>query len=69
MTFWPPADVDDVEPDIGEEEEEVVRRPGRRASWLNRMIARGARALARGQENAGGGFAPLRRTPRRPRGG
>lgn len=67
MTFWPPADVEDVEPD--DEEDSAVRRPGRRASWLNRMIARGARALARGQENAGGGFLPLRRTPRRPRGG
>lgn len=65
MTFWPPADVEDVEPD----EDEEVRRPGRRASWLNRMIARGARALARGQENAGGGLVPFRRTPRRPRGG
>jgi hypothetical protein len=35
---------------------------GRRVPWWRRMVGRAARALARGQENAGGGRAPLRRT-------
>jgi hypothetical protein len=29
------------------------------------MAARALRAIARGQRNAGGGWLPLRRTPRR----
>jgi hypothetical protein len=37
----------------------------RRARWPARMAARALRAIARGQRNAGGGWFPLRRTPRR----
>lgn len=33
----------------------------RRPSWWRRLVARGLRGLARGQRNAGGGAAPLRR--------
>lgn len=47
-------DVELPEPEPGE---------GRRVPWWRRMVGRAARALARGQENAGGGRAPLRRTP------
>lgn len=39
-------------------EEEEPRRP----SWWRRLVGRAARALARGQRNAGGGRAPLRRS-------
>jgi hypothetical protein len=62
MTFRPPDDVVDVEP--GGDDTPGPGGGRRRAGLLRRLAARALRALARGQRNAGGGRAPLRRTPR-----
>lgn len=63
MFLWPPSELPDVEPGGGEPGPEPGAGGRRRANLLRRLLARGARAIARGQRNAGGRRRPLARTP------